>query len=92
MVELVLAALLVFVFRGRFDVPPDAFIPATLAAWAPIYLTSCLLLPHSRCPNPRCSKKKPVHGNRKRYRRRRPCRLCGGADWHRVGARVMRRG
>lgn len=81
------------------SVPPPTTDPVT--AWLGVvgialgcYLLSCAWRPYARrCPWPWCTKGKQIDKSRYgNYRRRRPCRVCGGKDWRRMGARLIGRG
>lgn len=56
----------------------------------PEIVPRCLRYLDCDCPWPWCTKRKPVQrDSRGNYRRRRPCRVCGGGDWRRIGARMI---
>lgn len=90
MIEAVIAGIAVAMLSPTLGIPADAFWPATGITWAVIYLLSCRWRPYRACPWPWCTKRKPIQrDSRGNYRRRRPCRACGGGDWRRIGARLI---
>ncbi len=54
------------------------------------YLGWCALYPYSSCW--RCKGRTRVGDGRGNYRNRRACRVCGGAPYRRLGARLIGRG
>lgn len=93
MVELVVAAVLVALFRDRLGVTPGGSWWAIGAVWLLCYLASCFWWPYRGCPWPWCSRKSPTRGDRKgNYRIRSSCWICEGRPWRRLGARLIGRG
>lgn len=55
-----------------------------------VYLLSCLFFPYTACPW--CRGRTKRGDGRGNYRMRRACRVCGGAPYRRLGARLIGRG
>lgn len=90
MVELVLAVAVVAVFSERAGIDTALAPIAVAGLWVVAYLLSCAYWPYRVCPWPWCTKRRPTRGDKRgNYRRKRACRLCGGKDWRRVGARLI---
>lgn len=54
------------------------------------YLLWCLVFPYTTCWL--CKGKTRRTDGKGNYRVRRPCRVCGGGHYRRLGARLIRRG
>lgn len=92
MIELVLGVGLGLLLGSRAGWPVEAGVVAGIPIGVVLYFLSCAIWAVVPCWNPRCSKKQPMRkGPGKARRRRRPCRVCGGGDNKRIGARLMGR-
>lgn len=94
MIELALGALIGWLFGQSHGWPAEAGAIAGAVFLGPlIYFGSCLKWQEWRCWYPFCTAKSPTQdGPGKRVRRRKRCRVCGGAGTRpRWGTRLMGR-
>lgn len=90
MAELLLAVVVVAMFGERTGIDTATAPLATAGLWLATYALSCAVWPYRACPSPWCTKRRPTKSDKRgNYRRRAACKLCGGKDWRRVGARLI---
>ena len=92
MIELVLGLVIAGLYGASHDWPREGTIAAGLALGGVIYMLSCLVWESGPCWWPWCTKGNSTRsGPGRAYHRKRPCRICGGRDRLRLGARMWRR-
>lgn len=90
MIELVVGAVVGYALAVHWQIPWQALAP--VGAFV-AYTVSCWFRPNAVCPSPFCRKSDQIVGKTSaKYRRRRPCQVCGNGDYVRLGARWMGRG
>lgn len=88
MIELALG----FLAAAMLGVRGAGIVAAGIPIGLVIYMLSCLVWESGPCWWPWCTKGRSTRsGPGRAYHRKRPCRICGGKDRLRLGARVWRR-
>lgn len=72
--------------------PPSAQALAAVLCGIATYLGSCAWWPYVPCPWCAGESRRRDAPAGEAYRRRAACRVCGGGDYRRLGARVLGRG
>jgi hypothetical protein len=91
-IELLLGLLAAALFGAPRGWPYSAIVAAGVAVGAVLYMLSCAVWESGPCWWPWCTKGKSTRsGPGRAYHRKRPCRVCGGKDRLRLGARMWRR-
>lgn len=92
MIELALGMLAALLYGASHGWPGEGIAAAGLAVGAVIYVLSCAIWESGKCWWPWCTKRNSTRsGPGKAYHRKRPCRICGGRDRLRLGARLWHR-
>lgn len=93
MVELAIGVAVGLLFGFSQGWPAAAGAGAGLILGLGIYVLSCAIWTYVPCWWPWCSKRDSTRkGPGRAYRRRKPCRVCKGRDYERLGARLFNRG
>lgn len=93
MVEMILGMVVALLYGATHAWSGEAITAVGVFAGLVLYVLSCAIWESAPCWWPWCTKGNSTRkGPGRAYHRKRPCRVCGGKDRLRIGARIWRRG